>query len=395
MLKSYKYQLRPTAAQKTFFNKSFGCARLVYNWGLALKKETYAKDKTSLSYVDIAKRLTLLKKEEQYSFLNEVSSECLQQSLRNMDIAFQRFFRHKSDFPKFKSKHKSRNSYKAILSVQVDLLTNRVKLPKIGWVKFYANQTFVGKVNSVTVSKSCTGKYYVSVLVENGESLPAKQAVESSGTVGIDLGLTDFAVTSDGVKIPNPRFYKEFDERIKRLCRIHSRRKKGSNRRKRIQHKINKLHERKSNLINNFLYHVTKHLYSDNQTVVIEDLAVKNMMQNHKLSRTIGEVCWGRFISILKYKADWLGKNVIVIGRFEPSSKTCSCCGYKHDALKLSDRHWECPCCGVRHDRDFNAAVNIKRIGLGDTQYSPTACGFNGRGGGGYEAGEASKCTLV
>lgn len=399
MLQSYNYQLNPNTFQKIFFNKSFGCVRFIYNWGLALKKDVYIKDNVNLSYADMCKYLTLLKKRPEYSFLNEVSSICLQQSLRNLDAAFQNFFKHRTKFPKFKSKHYSNNSYNILNRVDIDFDGRFIKLPKIGWVKFHANQIFKGRILSVTICKSHTDKYYVSIIVENEKELPIKSEIKLESTIGIDLGLKDFAVFSNGFKICNPRFYLEYDKKIKCLCRICSRKQKGSNRRKRIQYKINKLYERKRNLINNFLYHVTKQIYSENQTVIIEDLGVKNMMKNHKLSKSISEVCWGKFIRILKYKADWYGKNVIFIDRFEPSTKLCSNCNYKNNTLTLADRQWICPKCGVCHDRDVNAAVNIKTIGLnmivfGKTEYSPVVNGFNGRGGGGNETGEASKCTI-
>lgn len=231
MIKSYKYILKPNESQKIFFEKSFGCTRFVYNWALSKRIEAYQTKKERLSCVDLCKMLTLLKKEEYTIWLNEVSTECLQQSIRNMDSAFTRFFREKKGFPKFKSKKDTRKSYKAINNVQIDFQTNRIKLPKVGWVKFYENRIFEGKIGTVTVSKNATGKYSVSVLVDDGRITPPKMDIEYQTSVGIDVGIKDFAVLSNGQIYANPKYLEKAEKRLKVLQRRFSKKKKGSNRR--------------------------------------------------------------------------------------------------------------------------------------------------------------------
>ena len=219
MIKSYKYTLKPNENQKIFFEKSFGCTRFVYNWALSKRIEAYQTKKERLSCVDLCKMLTSLKKEEDKLWLSEVSNECLQQSIRNMDSAFTRFFREKKGFPKFKSKKDARKSYKAINGVRIDFETNRIKLPKIGWVKFYKNRTFEGKVGTVTVSKNATGKYFVSVLVNDGIETPLKPNIEYNTSVGIDVGIKDFAVFSNGCVYANPKYLEKSEKRLKVLQR--------------------------------------------------------------------------------------------------------------------------------------------------------------------------------
>ena len=235
MLNAYKYRLHPTREQSEFFNKSFGCVRFIYNWGLQKRIEAYMKDKGRISYVQLCSMLTELKKEEQYSWLREVSTECLQQALRNLDAAFTRFFREKKGFPRFKSKSRSRQSYKAILSVHVDQERRRIKLPKIGWVKYGNNRKFEGDVRSVTVSVTPSGKYHVSVLVDDGKEIPEKLPVTFDTTIGIDMGIKDFAVCSNGDTYENPGHLIKAEKRLRTLQRRLSRKKKGSNRRNRAR----------------------------------------------------------------------------------------------------------------------------------------------------------------
>lgn len=296
-------------------------------------------------------------------WLKEVSNECLQQSIRNLDSAFTRFFREKKGFPKFKSKHNSRQSYKAINSVSVDLDNNKVKLPKIGWVKFAANRTFEGRVTSVVVSKTPTGKYYISVLVDNGKELPAKEDITYDRTIGIDVGLKDFAVCSNGDVYKNPKYLEKSTAKLKQLQRRFSKAKKGGNRRKKLRKRLAKQYEKVTNQRTDYLHKISTKLVRENQAIIIEDLNVKGMMKNHHLARSIGSVGWSTFFSMLEYKCEWYGKTLIRIGRFQPSSKMCGC-GYVNRQLKLSDRTWTCPKCGTINDRDLLAAQNIKRFGL-------------------------------
>lgn len=363
MIKSYKYTLKPNENQKIFFEKSFGCTRFVYNWALSKRIEAYQTKKERLSCVDLCKNLTSLKKEEDKLWLSEVSNECLQQSIRNMDSAFTRFFREKKGFPKFKSKKYARKSYKAINGVRIDFETNRIKLPKIGWVKFYKNRTFEGKVGTVTVSKNATGKYFVSVLVDDGIETPLKPNIEYNTSVGIDVGIKDFAVFSNGCVYANPKYLEKAEKRLKVLQRRFSKKKKGSNRREKARLKLARAYEKVTNCRTNFIHQVTSRIVRENQTIIIEDLNVSGMMKNHNLAKHISSASWSEFFRQLQYKCEWYGRNLIKIGRFEPSSKMCTC-GYVNKELKLSQREWTCPNCGQHNDRDLLAAINIKRFGL-------------------------------
>lgn len=363
MIKSYRYILNPNENQKIFFDKSFGCTRFVYNWALSKRIEAYQTNRERLSCIDLCKMLTSLKKEEDKLWLSEVSNECLQQSIRNMDSAFTRFFREKKGFPKFKSKKDARKSYKAINSVQIDFKTNKIKLPKVGWVKFYKNRIFEGKIGTVTVSKNATGKYSVSVLVDDGKEIPQKANIEYNTSVGIDVGIKDFAVLSNGQIYANPKYLEKAEQRLKVLQRRFSNKKKGSNRREKARLKLAKAYERVTNCRINFLHQVTSRIIRENQTIIIEDLNIRDMIKNHNLAKHISSASWSEFFRQLQYKSEWYGKNLIKIGRFEPSSKMCTC-GYVNKDLKLSQREWTCPNCGQRNDRDLLAAINIKRFGL-------------------------------
>ena len=363
MLNAYKYRLHPTMEQSEFFNKSFGCVRFIYNWGLQKRIEAYAKDKGRISYVQLCAMLTDLKKEEQYSWLKEVSNECLQQSLRNLDAAFTRFFREKKGFPKFKSKSRSRQSYKAINNIQINQERRRIKLPKVGWVKYGNNRKFEGDVRSVTVSVTPSGKYHVSVLVDDGKEIPEKLPVTFDTTIGIDMGIKDFAVCSNGDTYENPKYLIKFEQRLRTLQKRLSRKKKGSNRRNRARMILAIQHEKVANRRQDYLHKISTKIVRENQAIVVEDLNTKGMMRNHRLSKAIGACGWSTFFKMLEYKCERQGKTFIRIGRFDPSSKMCSC-GHVYRGLKLSEREWVCPNCGSVNDRDLLAACNIKRFGL-------------------------------
>ena len=363
MLNAYKYRLHPTREQSGFFNKSFGCVRFIYNWGLQKRIEAYMKDKGRISYVQLCAMLTELKKDEQYSWLRDVSNECLQQALRNLDAAFTRFFREKKGFPRFKSKSRSRQPYKAILSVHVDQERRRIKLPKIGWVKYGNNRKFEGNVRSVTVSVTPSGKYHVSVLVDDGKEIPEKLPVTFDTTIGIDMGIKDFAVCSNGDTYENPRHLIKAEQRLRTLQKRLSRKKKGSNRRNRARMILARQHEKVANRRQDYLHKISTKIVRENQAIVVEDLNTKGMMRNHRLSKAIGACGWSTFFKMLEYKCERQGKTFIRIGRFDPSSKMCSC-GHVHRGLKLSEREWVCPNCGSVNDRDLLAACNIKRFGL-------------------------------
>lgn len=376
MIKAYKYRLNPTKAQATSFEKSFGCTRFVYNWALNLRIEAYQKDKTKIGWVDLCKQMTQLKKEETAVWLNEVASQSLQQSLRHMDSAFVKFFRDKKGFPKYKSKKAPRKSFQFVQGVSIDFEHHRIKLPKIGWVKVFNSRTFEGKIGTATVSKNATGKYFVSVLVDDGKQLPVKAPIKADTAVGIDVGIKDFAVLSNGQVYANPKYLESAEKRLKVLQRRFAKKKKGSNRRERARKALARQYEIVRNKRNNFIHQVTSRIVRENQTVIIEDLNVEGMLQNHCLAKSISSASWSEFFRQLQYKCEWQGKNLIRIGRFEPSSKMCLC-GHVNNDLKLKDREWTCPNCGRHNDRDLLAAINIKRFGLQaqNLQYSPSVGG--------------------
>lgn len=363
MIKAYKYRLHPNKAQTEFFEKSFGCVRFVYNWALNQRIEAYQKDGTRISWVDSCKQLTELKKQEETKWLCEVTSQSLQQSIRHMDMAFTHFFREKKGFPKFHSKKSGKFSFQLVKDVSIDFNTHKVKLPKIGEVKFGKNRTFDGKIGTCTVSKTPTGKYYISILVDDGKPMIEKAPITIDTSVGIDVGIKDFAVLSNGQAYSNPKFYEKDEKRLKVLQRRLSRKQKGSNRRERARLAVAKQHEKIKNHRANFIHQVTSRIVRENQTVIIEDLNVEDMLKNHNLAKHIASASWSEFFRQLQYKCDWYGKNLIRIGQFEPSSKMCLC-WYINKDLTLKDREWNCPQCGRHNDRDLLAAVNIKRFGL-------------------------------
>lgn len=363
MIKAYKYRLHPTKEQAEFFEKTFGCVRFVYNWALNQRIEAYQKDGTRISWVESCKRLTELKKQEATKWLCEVANQSLQSSIRNMDSAFTRFFREKKGFPKFHSKKRGKFSFQLVQGVSIDFNTHKVKLPKIGEVKFSKNRRFVGKIGTCTISKTPTGKYYISILVDDGKPMPEKAPITADTAVGIDVGIKDFAVLSNGQVYSNPKYLEKDEKRLKVLQKRLSRKQKDSNRRERARLAVAKQHEKIKNHRENFIHQVTSRIIRENQTVILEDLNIEGMLKNHSLAKHILSASWYEFFRQLQYKCDWYGKNLIRIGRFEPSSKMCLC-GYINKNLTLNDREWDCPHCGRHNDRDLLAAVNIKRFGL-------------------------------
>lgn len=363
MIKAYKYRLNPNAEQMDFFEQSFGCTRYIYNWALDRRIKAYQNGKERLSWVDLCKELTSLKKEESTMWLKDVSNQSLQSSIRHMDSAFKRFFREKKGFPRFKSKKSARKSFQYVDHVNVDFDRSRIYLPKAGWVRFFKNRTFDGKIGTVTVSKSPTGKYHVSVLVDDGRDNPAQAPVIERTSVGIDVGIKSFAVLSDGQVFDNPKYLEEAEHRLKVLQRRLSRKQEGGNRREKARKALAKQHESVLNKRTDFIHQVTSKIVRENQTVIIEDLNVDGMLKNHCLAKHISSASWSEFFRQLQYKCEWNGKNLIKIGRFEPSSKMCAC-GSVYRELKLSQRIWSCPACGRKNERDLLAAQNIKRFGL-------------------------------
>jgi putative transposase len=362
MFKSTKYRLYPNKEQEILLAKHFGCARFVYNYCLNAKKAAWEERKENLTRYDLCALLPKLKKEEETSWLSEVNAQSLQGSLVSLDMAFTKFFHKQADFPKFKNKF-SNQSFTVPQDGRVE--EKSVWIPKLHSIRAAIDRPVVGKIKKITISKTTTGKYFASALCDDGEAVPSKLPVTEERTIGIDLGLKTFATLSTGEKIENPRHLKKSLARLRRAQRKSSRRKKGSSNRKKQNRVVACIHEKVTNRRNDFLHKLTTRLVHENQTdsFAIEDLAVENMMKNHRLARAIGDAGWSTFVMMLTYKAERLGKNILTIGRYEPSSKSCSC-GIVNKELKLSDRVWTCQRCGKAHDRDLNAAQNIKRFAL-------------------------------
>ena len=367
MLKTYKYRIYPTKEQEDLFLKHFNNVRFIYNWGLEKKIKEYEQNNKSLSYFNLAKELTVLKQNKQYSWLYEVANSSLQQSLRHLDNAFTKFFREKKGFPKFKSKKNNEQTYTLPIGVKIDFDTQRIYLPKFKkTIKVKIDRKFCGKIKTCTIKKTPTNKYFISVLVETTDIIPKKPKIEEKTAIGIDLGIKDFAILSTGEKIENQKNLAKLMPKLKVLQKRASRKQKGSNNRKKANLRLALLHEKVTNRRNDFLHKLSHRLTHDNQvnTLCLETLNVEGMIKNHKLAQAISDVSWSKFNNYLDYKTEWYGKNLIRIGQFEPSSKVCSVCGNINNELKLSDREWSCKKCHTHHDRDVNASKNILKFAL-------------------------------
>ena len=370
MFRAYKYRIYPTDEQKTAIHQHLVCARWIYNYALDKKTKAYTVDKVSLSRFDIQADLPKLKAQSETAWLKEVNSQTLQASLENMDKAFRSFFKKTGGFPKFKSKSKSkkdnRQSFQVPASVKIDWEKQTLSIPKIKGIPVVFHRRFEGKIKTVTVSKTPTGKYFASILVEVAQEPSAVQSVKSSTTVGIDTGIKTFVVSSDGQTFNNVKYLKNSLTRLKVLQKRASRKVKVSNNRKKANLKVAHLHEKITNQRLNHIHQVTSKLTTNSeiQTICIEDLNVKGMMQNHKLAQSLSDVSLGKFYEVLRYKCQWQGINLVQIGRWDASSKICSQCGSHKADLTLADREYHCNHCGNVMDRDVNAAINIKNFGL-------------------------------
>jgi putative transposase len=354
MFRAFKYRIFPTEPQKELIAKHIGHSRFVFNLALETKNAAYISAKHSYSAFDLVKQLPELKKE--CPWLKEVNSQSLQQSIQNMDIAFKKFFKG-AGFPKFKSKHRGKQSFPIPQNVIVD--NDLLIIPKFKeGIKISLHRPTQGTIKSATISVTTTGKYFVSILCDTKEDIPTKAPITENTTIGVDLGIKDFAITSEGEVFENPKYLRKAQSKLKYVQRKYSKHKG-----KRTKKKLAKLHEDVVNKRKDFLHKVSTQLIRENQTICLETLAVKNMVKNHNLAQAISDVSWSTFVTMLEYKADWYGKNILRIGRFAPSSKTCSC-GVINKDLKLSDRVWTCKSCGTTHDRDILAANNIKSFAL-------------------------------
>lgn len=357
-LRGFKYRFYPTSVQGLELAQTFGCARFVYNWALALRTNSYYQDNVSVSYTDTSNALTKLKKDPKKPWLKAVSSVPLQQGLRHLNTAFINFFAGRNKYPRFKKKanrqsaHYAPNAFKWI---DGKLTLAKMSQPlKIRWSRY-----FTGKPKSVTISKDPSNRYFVSFLVE--EELERW----SPGTeeIGIDLGIKDVVVCSNGFASGNPKHYQKYQARLKILQRRLAKKKKGSNNRYKARLKVAKLHAKITDCRKDFLHKLSTKLVSESQAIYTETLAVKNMMANHKLAKAIADCGWGEFLRQLEYKANWHDRKIGAIDRWFPSSKRCNLCGHVLDKLPLSVRKWTCPSCGSVRPRDRNAAENILAVG--------------------------------
>lgn len=365
MYKAYKVRIYPTKDQRELIDKSFGCARFVYNYFLERAVSRYSDDKKPFSRFEANKHLTSLKKDNVW--LAEVDSQALTQELRHLETAFNRFFKRLGKFPRFKSKRRSRNSFGSNKTNGIDFGRRRVSLPKLKWVKFRDNRVFSGTIVEYTISRDTTGKYWCSLMVEDGMAAPERIPYSRETLLGVDLGIKDFAITSEGVKFSKPKPDKGREKRLKRWQRKLAHRAKDSKRRQQARKRVAVLYQKDRNIRQDFIHKVTSKIVYDNQVhaVAMEDLSVTGMMKNRHLAKAIGEQGWNMFKAQLDYKCTWTGKTLILIPRFFPSSKRCSSCGHVLKELKLSTRKWTCPECEAQHDRDVNAAKNIKLVGQG------------------------------
>lgn len=367
MIRAYKYKLNPTIKQRKALCQAFGNARFIYNWGLNRKIESWEKDKKNITFFQLSKELTLLKRDSDYKWLKNCANVCLQQALRNLENAHKGFFKNKKGYPNFKTKKNFNDSVKFTNNVSFDFEKKMVTIPCVGKVKFYKNREFNAnevKMGTLTVSRDKCGDYWCSIVVDDKKPQITKAKICEETSIGIDLGIKDYAILSDGTKYSNPKFLEREQNHLAMLQQRFAKTQKGSKRHEKMRLKIAKLHRRIANKRIDYLHKVSIDIVKKTDTICIEDLNIESMLQNHCLSQAISSASWSIFIRQLKYKSDWYGKNVILIGRFDPSSKTCSGCGYINTELTLNDREWVCPDCGELHDRDINAAKNIKSFGL-------------------------------